>query len=217
MLKRMVLQFMIFICIVFFSFSTFASSSNENIITVSRPIFNGQELIKDNSGNIIDWTNKRTDINESNHNKQIVKGGTHTTYIVNIGDEATWEIGADGYPLPLEEFKMREKVTVKEGISQQPEVAKLINAIQSGWTIVYKVGEQYYKITGSDIKGKGRSVFSFTGKELLVTDSSDISTNEQLLTKAIGQQSLEAENNSGDTLGDKKIIYSGGGWNNQIK
>ena len=110
-----------------------------------------------------------------------------------------------------------ERVTVKEGISQQPEVAKLINAIQSGWTIVYKVGEQYYKITGSDIKGKGRSVFSFTGKELLVTDSSDISTNEQLLTKAIGQQSLEAENNSSDTLGDKKIIYSGGGWNNQIK
>ena len=173
-----------------------------NILTC----FNGQELIKDESGNVVDWTNKNTDINKTNHSPQVLKGGTHFTYIVNKGDEATWEIGPDGYPMPLEEFKIREVVNIKEGVSILPKAKELINILQSGWTIVYKVGDQYYKINGSDLPGRGRTVCSFNDKELLTATEKDISSNEQLLAMAIKEQGKE---DNIKTIDEKRIIYSG--------
>ena len=43
----------------------FISLRNRNITLANiLTCFNGQELIKDESGNVVDWTNKKTDINK---------------------------------------------------------------------------------------------------------------------------------------------------------
>ena len=170
----------------------------------------GQEMIQDSSGNNIDWTNKRTDINESNHRKQVIEGGAHPTYCVNLGDEKTWEIGPNGYPEPPEEFKYRERVSVKAGMTPTESELAFANRVQRGWNISYVINNKTYTINGSDINGS-RTVFLENGTpkgiELLNASSNDKSTNEQLLALAMGNdawvQAIKGQAQIKDSLGTK--------------
>ena len=172
----------------------------------------GQEMTLDSSGNVIDWTNKRTDINETNHGISAdgIKGGSHVAYTANIGDEKTWEIGPFGWPMPPEEFKYREKVTVKPGATPTEDELAFANRVQRGWTVDYVVNGVRYSVAGSDING-GRSIYlqdgTKTGKEILVASSNDKSTNEQLLALAIGNKAwtkaIKGQAKIRDSLGTK--------------
>ena len=172
----------------------------------------GQEMTLDSSGNVIDWTNKRTDINETNHGISAdgIKGGSHVAYTANIGDEKTWEIGPFGWPMPPEEFKYREKVTIKSGATIDEEDKAFVNRVQRGWTVDYVVNGVRYSVAGSDING-GRSIYlqdgTKTGKEILVVSSNDKSTNEQILALAIGNaawtKAIKGQAKIRDSLGTK--------------
>ena len=186
-----------------------------------------QESIKDEYGNIIDWNNKITEINDSNHTElSNIKGFINLEasrkiycgmpcYAVNIGDEKNWEIGPNGYPNPPEELKERTPVTWKDGAKIPDNQMEFIKRTQMSWIISYQIDGKLYQISGSDRVGSGRTVYlvepgtdcdsGIPPKILMEVSNKNKSTNEELLIMCISNDDIVKQIKKGAPIKDSLI------------